>query len=176
MEGRDERCNSQRLTTRPRRTVVRAPRSTRPSARVQARAHSSRRRASSACVKANSRSRACRGHSQSEARSYPCTDVLDEESLVHGKPFRVEARRILVEPQGFVGHAVRADYHRRRYVGRHALRNFGVPCVFDSSILIEACYEEFGEPSADVRRQLEEFRENLKRIRMNPRSVASRTK
>lgn len=36
-----------------------------------------------------------------------------------------------------------------------------MPCVFDSCILIEACYEEFGEPSADVRRQLEEFRKYL---------------
>ena len=49
-----------------------------------------------------------------ETRSYPCTDVPDEEPFVRSKPVRIEVWRILVKPQRLVGHTVRADDHRRR--------------------------------------------------------------
>src|SRR5579871_6261308 len=59
--------------------------------------------------------RALGGQSYPETRPHPRTDVLDEKPLVCGKPFRIEARRILVEPQRLVGHAVHTDDHGRRH-------------------------------------------------------------
>src|SRR2546423_15721023 len=60
--------------------------------------------------------RALGGQSYPETRPRPRTDLLDEKPLVGGKPFRIEARRILVEPQRLVGHAGRADGHGPRHV------------------------------------------------------------
>src|SRR5262245_6238248 len=56
------------------------------------------------------------GERHRETRSHPRTDVLDEEPLVRRKPFWIETRRILMEPQSLVSDAVHTDDHGRRHV------------------------------------------------------------
>lgn len=51
-------------------------------------------------------------------RRCPPSEVVDEELLVCREPVRVEARRILGEPQSFVGEPVNADDHCRGHVQR----------------------------------------------------------
>jgi hypothetical protein len=54
----------------------------------------------------------------SEARSHPSADFLDEEPLVSSEPLRFESGRVLLQPQRLVVQPVYADDHRRRYAGR----------------------------------------------------------
>src|SRR5579863_9237070 len=57
------------------------------------------------------------GRVDAEARPRPLADVLDEERLVACESIRVEAWRVLMEPQRLVGQAVDADDHRRWSAG-----------------------------------------------------------
>ena len=61
---------------------------------------------------------AFRGQLDSETRTSPSADVLDEELLVCRESFRVEDGRVLVEPRHLLGQPVDADDHRGRDIGR----------------------------------------------------------
>src|SRR5881409_4001879 len=75
------------------------------------------------------------------------THALDEKPLVCGKPFRIEARRVLVEPQRLVGHAVRADDHGRRHV-----RCFKKPAPLRDHLTVTGEYDRLGRIWRDVHR------------------------
>src|SRR3954467_6064087 len=83
--------------------------------------------------------RAPGGQSYPETRPHPGTDVLDEKPLVCGKPFRIEARRVLVEPQRLVGPAVRADDH-----GRWPVRCFQKPAPLRDHLTVTGEYDRLG--------------------------------
>jgi hypothetical protein len=58
------------------------------------------------------------GQRDAEARADPPADVPDEELLVGREPFRIKARRVLMEPRRLIGQPMHADDHRGRDVGR----------------------------------------------------------
>ena len=48
----------------------------------------------------------------------PKADIVDKEVFVCRESVRIEARRVLVEPQNLVSQPVDTDNHRGRHVGR----------------------------------------------------------
>src|SRR5512132_3650577 len=83
--------------------------------------------------------RALSGQSYPKTRPRPRTDVIDEKPLVRGEPFRIEVRRILVQPQRLVGHAVRANDHGRRHI-----RCFKKPAPLRDHLTVTGKYDRLG--------------------------------